>query len=145
MLLPSFSEPPSPRRPSPPHRRPATAPIATKPIVRPTAKQKLLTVRPAQRTKPPARKSHRTSHPASNPVSNQGDWNLPTGGKVLYLTFDDGPQREWTPKVLQVLAKHHAKATFFVLGREAAAHPDLVEHTRSLATTSATTPGTTRC
>ncbi|TDD28219.1 polysaccharide deacetylase family protein [Kribbella turkmenica] len=52
-------------------------------------------------------------------------------GKVLYLTFDDGPQQEWTPKVLRVLAKHRAKATFFVLGREAAAHPDLVALTRA--------------
>ncbi|MEV6285840.1 polysaccharide deacetylase family protein [Kribbella sp. NPDC051770] len=56
-------------------------------------------------------------------------WSLP-GGKVLYLTFDDGPQPVYTPKVLAVLAKHHAQATFFVLGREAAAHPALVETTR---------------
>jgi peptidoglycan-N-acetylglucosamine deacetylase len=101
---------------------------ATKPVARPTAKQKLLTVKPSQRTTPPGRRTQRISQPVNHPA----DWNLPAGGKVLYLTFDDGPQVEWTPKVLQVLAKHHAKATFFVLGREAAAHPELVETTRSL-------------
>ena len=71
-------------------------------------------------------KQHRTSTTAT-----PDDWNLAAHGKVLYLTFDDGPQIEWTPKVLQLLAKHKAKATFFVLGREAAAHPDLVALTRA--------------
>lgn len=103
-------------------------PSATQQIVRPTAKQKLLTVKPRQRTTPPGDRTQRTSHPATNPA----DWSLPKGAKVLYLTFDDGPQQEWTPKVLAVLTKHRAKATFFVLGREVAAHPDLVETTRSM-------------
>jgi peptidoglycan/xylan/chitin deacetylase (PgdA/CDA1 family) len=71
-------------------------------------------------------RQHRTSTTAT-----ADDWNLAAHGRVLYLTFDDGPQIEWTPKVLQVLAKHQAKATFFVLGREAAAHPDLVALTRA--------------
>ncbi|MDX6260819.1 MAG: peptidoglycan-N-acetylglucosamine deacetylase [Kribbellaceae bacterium] len=60
------------------------------------------------------------------------DWTLANDGKVIYLTFDDGPQVTYTPKVLNVLARHHAKATFFVLGREAAAHPELVALERSL-------------
>lgn len=59
------------------------------------------------------------------------DWNLTKHGKVLYLTFDDGPHAGWTPKVLQILRKHNAKATFFVLGAEAAKRPDLVEQTRA--------------
>jgi len=54
------------------------------------------------------------------------DWNLTAHGKVLYLTFDDGPQVEWTPKVLQVLRKHKAHATFFVLGIQVAQYPELV-------------------
>jgi peptidoglycan-N-acetylglucosamine deacetylase len=45
---------------------------------------------------------------------------------VVYLTFDDGPHPVWTPRVLELLARHRARATFFVLGRSAAAHPDLV-------------------
>ncbi|NOL39974.1 polysaccharide deacetylase family protein [Kribbella sandramycini] len=50
---------------------------------------------------------------------------------MLYLTFDDGPHPGWTPKVLKILRKHHAQATFFVLGAEAAKRPDLVEQTRA--------------
>jgi peptidoglycan-N-acetylglucosamine deacetylase len=45
---------------------------------------------------------------------------------VVYLTFDDGPAPAWTPRVLELLARHRALATFFVLGRSAAAHPELV-------------------
>ncbi|MET9268344.1 polysaccharide deacetylase family protein [Kribbella sp. NPDC003557] len=59
------------------------------------------------------------------------DWNLAAHGKVLYLTFDDGPQHEWTPKVLQVLRKHKAQATFFVLGIQVAQYPDLVAAERA--------------
>ncbi|MEV6618705.1 polysaccharide deacetylase family protein, partial [Streptomyces sp. NPDC051051] len=44
----------------------------------------------------------------------------------LVLTFDDGPDPEWTPKVLDVLAKHHAHAVFFVTGTMASRYPDLV-------------------
>jgi peptidoglycan/xylan/chitin deacetylase (PgdA/CDA1 family) len=72
------------------------------------------------------RKSHRTSTAVA-----ADDWTLGNDGKVIYLTFDDGPQRVFTPKVLAVLARHRAKATFFVLGREAAAYPELVETTRA--------------
>ncbi|SEA07019.1 Polysaccharide deacetylase [Bowdeniella nasicola] len=36
--------------------------------------------------------------------------------KLVALTFDDGPDERWTPKVLDILAKHRAKATFFVIG-----------------------------
>jgi peptidoglycan/xylan/chitin deacetylase (PgdA/CDA1 family) len=45
---------------------------------------------------------------------------------VVYLTFDDGPTPAWTPRVLELLARHRAQATFFVVGRNAAAHPELV-------------------
>ncbi|MFN8465790.1 MAG: polysaccharide deacetylase family protein [Caldilineaceae bacterium] len=40
------------------------------------------------------------------------------GGKVLYLTFDDGPSG-YTQPILDVLARHGAQATFFMLGRQA--------------------------
>nr|WP_252365193.1 glycosyltransferase [Saccharomonospora piscinae] len=46
--------------------------------------------------------------------------------RTLALTFDDGPDPVWTPKVLDVLAKHDVPATFFVVGSMAARHPDLV-------------------
>ncbi|MDH6434819.1 cellulose synthase/poly-beta-1,6-N-acetylglucosamine synthase-like glycosyltransferase/peptidoglycan/xylan/chitin deacetylase (PgdA/CDA1 family) [Streptomyces sp. SAI-144] len=45
----------------------------------------------------------------------------------LVLTFDDGPDPIWTPKVLDVLKKHHAHAVFFVTGTMASRYPDLVK------------------
>lgn len=42
------------------------------------------------------------------------------------LTYDDGPNDPWTPKLLDLLAKHHVRATFFVIGRFARKRPDLV-------------------
>ncbi len=46
---------------------------------------------------------------------------------VLYLTFDDGPNATWTQQILDVLAQYDAHATFFVLGMEASARPELVQ------------------
>jgi cellulose synthase/poly-beta-1,6-N-acetylglucosamine synthase-like glycosyltransferase/peptidoglycan/xylan/chitin deacetylase (PgdA/CDA1 family) len=45
----------------------------------------------------------------------------------LVLTFDDGPDPVWTPKVLDVLKKHRAHAVFFVTGTMASRHPELVQ------------------
>jgi peptidoglycan/xylan/chitin deacetylase (PgdA/CDA1 family) len=48
-------------------------------------------------------------------------------GQSLCLTFDDGPHPEYTPALLDVLAQHQIKATFFLLGNNVVAHPELVE------------------
>jgi len=45
--------------------------------------------------------------------------------RTIALTFDDGPDPEWTPKVLEVLKENDAHATFFVVGSEVARDPDL--------------------
>jgi len=45
---------------------------------------------------------------------------------MLALTFDDGPDPEWTPRILAVLDRYHVHATFFVTGAHAAQYPDLV-------------------
>jgi peptidoglycan/xylan/chitin deacetylase (PgdA/CDA1 family) len=50
----------------------------------------------------------------------------PRGARGVALTFDDGPDPKWTPRVLATLAKHGAKATFFVVGKKAEAHPEVV-------------------
>lgn len=47
-------------------------------------------------------------------------------GQRVYLTFDDGPDPEWTPRILDVLAKAGARATFFLVGQAAARQPVLV-------------------
>ncbi|GAA3699160.1 glycosyltransferase [Sphingomonas cynarae] len=46
--------------------------------------------------------------------------------KALALTFDDGPDATWTPKILDVLKAAHVPATFFVIGENALAHPGLL-------------------
>jgi len=47
-------------------------------------------------------------------------------GRVVALTFDDGPNPRATPPILDALAARGVKATFFVLGRHADAWPDIV-------------------
>jgi len=46
--------------------------------------------------------------------------------RTIALTFDDGPDPVWTPKVLEVLRRNHVRATFFVVGTQVAAHPELL-------------------
>ncbi len=52
-------------------------------------------------------------------------WDIPNKEKKIYLTFDDGPTPEITQWVLAELEKHHAKATFFCIGKNIAAHPEI--------------------
>lgn len=53
-------------------------------------------------------------------------WQLPTTEKVIYLTFDDGPQEAVTDKVLDLLYQYQAKATFFCIGKNAEENPELL-------------------
>ena len=55
----------------------------------------------------------------------------PPAGEIA-LTFDDGPDPTWTPRILAVLRRHHVPATFFVIGSEALAHPALVREELAL-------------
>jgi peptidoglycan/xylan/chitin deacetylase (PgdA/CDA1 family) len=50
----------------------------------------------------------------------------PARAGELALTFDDGPNATWTPRLLDILAKYEARATFFLLGSRAVAQPALV-------------------
>lgn len=58
-------------------------------------------------------------------------WSIPGQGRDVYLTFDDGPCPEVTPHVLDLLGTYDAKATFFLIGRNAMEQPALVERLRS--------------
>lgn len=49
----------------------------------------------------------------------------PLPAKYVVLTFDDGPDLAYTPKVLDILAKYDAKATFFEIGQNVRKHPEL--------------------
>lgn len=46
-------------------------------------------------------------------------------GTAVYLTFDDGPIPEVTPKVLEILDRYHVKATFFMVGENIDKHPEV--------------------
>lgn len=56
------------------------------------------------------------------PITSRG----PKGAKGVALTFDDGPDPETTPQLLELLASHGVTATFFVTGVRAERHPELI-------------------
>lgn len=53
--------------------------------------------------------------------------NVKTSQKVVALTFDDGPDPINTPVLLDVLEKHHAQATFFVIGAKVEKNPEILK------------------
>ncbi|GAB6932611.1 polysaccharide deacetylase family protein [Calditerricola satsumensis] len=53
--------------------------------------------------------------------------NGPSRKRQVALSFDDGPDLTFTPRILDVLREHGVKATFFVVGNRVAAHPDVVK------------------
>lgn len=59
--------------------------------------------------------------PSEEPAATE-----PKSGKVLYLTFDDGPSRH-TPEVLDILKQEGVKATFFVLGEHVEQYPEIAQ------------------
>lgn len=56
---------------------------------------------------------------------------IPEGSKFVALTFDDGPGYDSTQRILDVLAKYKAKATWFVLGSKVDANPDMLKQINS--------------
>jgi peptidoglycan/xylan/chitin deacetylase (PgdA/CDA1 family) len=52
--------------------------------------------------------------------------HVATHANVAALTFDDGPHAEYTPRVLEILERYQARATFFMLGDAAQKHPEIV-------------------
>jgi peptidoglycan-N-acetylglucosamine deacetylase len=50
-----------------------------------------------------------------------------TKEKVITLTFDDGPDPDVTPEVLTILKRYKIRAAFFIIGKKAEKHPDLVK------------------
>lgn len=49
-----------------------------------------------------------------------------TDRREVWLTIDDGPDPATTPRVLDLLDRYHARATFFVIGEKVARHPELI-------------------
>lgn len=54
-------------------------------------------------------------------------WRMAGREKIIYLTFDDGPNETATPFVLYQLRQFNAKASFFCIGKNVAAHPDIYQ------------------
>lgn len=55
-------------------------------------------------------------------------WKKPVSvSKTIYLTFDDGPTPNVTERVLEMLKSYKAKATFFLIGKNAVEHPEIVQ------------------
>jgi peptidoglycan-N-acetylglucosamine deacetylase len=107
---------------------------------RPTARGSLPVTAPAVVSCPPAASirgrpgrpvggAGRRTLPAAVRHSPWVSYHLPVAreaGKTVALTFDDGPDPRYTPRVLAVLARARTPAAFFMVGRQAAAHPQLV-------------------
>lgn len=65
--------------------------------------------------------------PRSSLLGSNIDRYPEVGPNKVVLTFDDGPDPRATPQVLDLLDRHDARATFFLIGRHAERHPALVE------------------
>ncbi len=80
---------------------------------------------PTERGRAPAIEAYATPAPSGGyPMTYN---SVRTGRRVVALTFDDGPHPQLTPKLLDILKAHNAKATFFVIGRNAAEYPDIMK------------------
>jgi cellulose synthase/poly-beta-1,6-N-acetylglucosamine synthase-like glycosyltransferase/peptidoglycan/xylan/chitin deacetylase (PgdA/CDA1 family) len=59
------------------------------------------------------------------PGQDARSYHLPA--KTIALTFDDGPDPRWTPRVMATLDRYQARGTFFVIGSQVVRHPDLAK------------------
>jgi peptidoglycan/xylan/chitin deacetylase (PgdA/CDA1 family) len=56
------------------------------------------------------------------------EWRMSGADKNIYLSFDDGPHETATPFVLDQLKQYNAKASFFCIGKNVAAYPELYQN-----------------
>lgn len=54
-------------------------------------------------------------------------WAGSSQDKMVALTFDDGPEEYWTPKILDILKEKDVKATFFVIGKQVQKNPNMLK------------------
>lgn len=118
--------------------QPQTPPRKTTPQVKPqTSRKPAAPVKPAEPVVPAAPVSGTpevTTAPEVPAVANptrlkplgKRVCQVPMKGKYVALTFDDGPHSSLTPKALDILKKHGAKGTFFMLGQNAARNKSIV-------------------
>ncbi|MCY1142909.1 polysaccharide deacetylase family protein [Actinoplanes sp. Pm04-4] len=95
--------------------KPAPATTSAKPKPKPTA------------AKPKPKPAKPSARKISNPrYAGPAGSHMLTGTKGVALTFDDGPDPNETPRLLALLAKHHVKATFCLVGTQVKRHPEIV-------------------
>ncbi|HLJ53567.1 MAG TPA: polysaccharide deacetylase family protein [Chthonomonadaceae bacterium] len=102
--------------------QPLTRPDAGRRTVQLDAKSGLIT-NAAYATDP---KTHQPLLPSAYVVRRYGGTNE-NAAKQIVLTFDDGPDAEWTPQILDILKREKVPACFFVVGQQALENPDLVK------------------
>lgn len=68
-----------------------------------------------------------STYPLQNKYPNIMMYKAQTKEKVVALTFDDGPDQRFTPKILNVLSKYHVNATFFLMGSRVAKYPNVAK------------------
>ncbi len=61
------------------------------------------------------------------PVPGDLVWKVTTSTKVVALTFDDGPDKVYTDKILALLKAHNAKGTFFMLGENTIGKDEVIQ------------------
>jgi len=83
----------------------------------------IVTVRAGDPVGPQA--PEKSKPPASAESGITFDW-VHVDGPFIAVTFDDGPSAKLTPKLLDLLAAHHIKATFFVIGENVAENSEIV-------------------
>jgi peptidoglycan-N-acetylglucosamine deacetylase len=71
--------------------------------------------------------SYASSRKAEYRKNGLAIWEINTKEKLVALTFDDGPNPVYTNQILDLLAKYHAKATFFVIGERAKEFPGIIK------------------
>jgi peptidoglycan-N-acetylglucosamine deacetylase len=81
----------------------------------------------AQTTTPIGPITEKSSKPAASAEPRITFSFVHVDGPYIAMTFDDGPNITLTPKLLDLLAAHHIKATFFVIGQNVADHPQVVQ------------------
>ncbi len=80
----------------------------------------------ASAQRPAAPQSSLKTKPSGAPEAQITFSAVHVDGPYIALTFDDGPSAKLTPKLLDLLAAHHIKATFFVIGENVSEHPEIV-------------------
>lgn len=68
-----------------------------------------------------------SQYPLQSKYPNVMLYKAETNHKIIALTFDDCPDDRFTPQILNVLKKHHVKATFFLLGTRVHKHPEIAK------------------